>query len=304
MLHREMSSDRRLQTTHAADGRTLAFAEWGDLEGRPHISLHGTPGCRLNRHPNDDLIRSTGVHLVTYDRAGYGGSDRKRGRNVADCVADVIAIADTLGFDRFAVSGGSGGGPHALAVAALVPDRVTRAACIVGVAPYEALGDSWTDGMDPENVKEFSWAMEGEERLAVELARLDEADRKQAAEDASKLLEEFDLPESDREIMARPEIKAMLRESALEQTRNGIWGWVDDNLAFVKPWGFDVAAIHVPTAVWYGAQDVLTPPRHGEWLARHVPGARVRVQQRGHLDDPDRRLLDLNAWLLEGRDWG
>jgi len=83
-----------------------------------------------------------------------------------------------------------------------------------------------------------------------------------------------------------------------------VWGWVDDELAFLQPWGFDPSAIRVPTAVWYGAEDVLVPAAHGEWLARHIPGAEVRVEQRGHIGDPDRSVVELNGWLVDGRPWG
>src|SRR5262245_2363695 len=157
-----------LRTVQTTDGRTLAFAVWGDPQGFPIMSLHGTPGCRLNRWSRAALYESLGVCWVTDDRAGYGRSSLRHGRNVADAIDDVIAIADELGFDRFAVSGGSGGGPHVLACAALHPDRVVRATCSVGVAPYGNDGlehDVWVDGMDPENVKEFTLALESEEAL-------------------------------------------------------------------------------------------------------------------------------------------
>src|SRR5580765_6994183 len=113
-----------LRTFETPDGRTVAFAVWGDPDGFPIMALHGTPGCRLQRWPDEKLYQGLGVCLVTHDRAGYGRSSRRRGRRVADAVDDVIAIADELGFDRFAVTGGSGGGPHVLACAALCPDRL------------------------------------------------------------------------------------------------------------------------------------------------------------------------------------
>jgi pimeloyl-ACP methyl ester carboxylesterase len=289
--------DRRAQVTQAADGRTIMFAEWGDLEGAPVFALHGTPGCRLSRHPDQELVRSTGVHVITYDRAGYGGSDRHRGRIVADCVGDVAAIADALGLDRFAVWGGSGGGPHALAVAALLDDRVTRAICDVGVAPFEALGDEWFTDMDAENVKEFGWALEGEDRLRTELEREDKQIRQTVAVDPSKLLDQFDLPESDRAVLAREDFGEVLRETIVEQSRNGVWGWVDDDLAFIRPWGFDPATITVATQIRYGTSDVLVPPGHGEWIARTVPGAVVKLNELGHMGDPDVDLVDRHAWL-------
>jgi pimeloyl-ACP methyl ester carboxylesterase len=273
------------------------FAEWGDPKGHPVFHLHGTPNCRLNRHPNQELVRSTGVRLITYDRPGYGGSDRRRGRKVADCVEDVAAIADALGFDRFAVSGTSGGGPHALAVAALLGDRVTRAACVVGVAPYEVLGDDWFVGMDPENVKEFGWALEGEDRLIPELERLDRRRRQRVSEDPSKIYAEFHLPASDRAVLAREDLLQVRRESTFESTRNGVGGWADDDIAFTRPWGFDPATIKVPTLVWYGTSDVMVPPGHGEWITGAVPGAVVRLNELGHMGDPDADLVERLAWL-------
>ena len=301
-MPRRVAVDRHLQTTTAPDGRVLTFAEWGDLEGSPLILLHGTPGCRLSRHPNQALVRSTRAHVVMYDRPGYGGSDRNPGRRISDCVADIVAIADAVGFDRFAVKGGSGGGPHALAAAALLGDRITRVACSVGVAPYEALGQAWTDGMDPENVKEFGWAMAGEATLAAELVREDAAMRERVAINPANVLGAFDLPESDRAALAQSDWAEVTREEVEEETRNGVWGWVDDDLAFLQPWGFDVTTIRVPTAVWYGLDDVMTPPAHGQWLASQVPGARVRAQTGGHLGS-DSAMAELNLWLIDGRPW-
>jgi pimeloyl-ACP methyl ester carboxylesterase len=289
--------DLSAQVTKADDGRTLMFAEWGDPRGQPIFNLHGTPSRRLNRHPDQELVRSTGVRLITYDRAGYGGSDRHQGRAVADCVADVAAIADTLGIHRFAVSGTSGGGPHALAVAALLGDRVTRAASVVGVAPYEVLADEWFVGMDPENVKEFGWALEGRDRLTEELERKDLKRQQRALGDPAEIMAEFELPASDRAVLAREDLLQVRRETTLESTRQGVGGWVDDDIAFIKPWGFDPASIRVPTLVWYGTADVMVPRGHGEWLARAIPGATVRLNELGHMGDPDADLVERFAWL-------
>jgi len=158
-------------TVRAADGRALTVAEWGDLGGSPVFSLHGTPGSRFNRHFDENVYTEVGARVITYDRPGYGGSDRNRGRRVVDCVADVVAIADKLGIERFAVIGGSGGGPHCLAVAARPPERGTRATCDVGVAPFDTADFDWFEGMDPLNAKEVGWALEGEDVLARELER-------------------------------------------------------------------------------------------------------------------------------------
>jgi pimeloyl-ACP methyl ester carboxylesterase len=239
--------------------------------------------------------------MITYDRPGYGGSDRQRGRTVADAAGDVATIADHLGLGRFCVSGGSGGGPHALAVAALLGERVIRGACVVSLAPFGALGAEWFTGMDPENVREFGWALEGEQRLAAELEREDQLLRQQVGAGPAGVLDNFDLPESDKQVLGRSDVAQMMRDSIIEQSRNGVWGWVDDDLAFVSPWGFDPATIAVPVQVWYGTRDVLVPPRHGEWIASTVPGAVVRMNELGHFGDPDADMLERLTWLTRRR---
>jgi pimeloyl-ACP methyl ester carboxylesterase len=288
------------KTIDLPDGRTLAYAEWGDPGGRPVVTCHGTPGCRLNRHPNQDLVRSTGARVIAFDRPGYGRSTRNRGRRVVDVVDDVARLADHLGLDEFAVVGGSGGGPHALAVAALLGERITRAACIVGVAPYDVLGDEWFTGMDPMNVKEFGWALEGEEVLVPELEREAEQMIERVAADPSKLLgDEWGLSEVDRAELARPERAEVIRQNVTESFRNGVWGWADDDICFTKPWGFDLAEIRVPTRVVYGVTDVLVPAAHGEWLGRHVPNAEVVAEDElGHLASPE-LVTERFGWLVQ-----
>jgi pimeloyl-ACP methyl ester carboxylesterase len=292
-----------LRTVTTADGRTLAYAVWGDPVGEPIFSLHGTPGSRLNRHPDDSKIAAIGARVITYDRPGYGASSRHHGRTDVDCVADVAAIADDLDLERFAVTGGSGGGPHCLAVAAGLPEKVSRTACVVGVAPFDRLGDAFFDGMDPENIKEFGWAVEGEQRLAHELRREADGMLTRMADDPATLLGDFDIPEADRAILGRPDIAQVLREGMTEAVGRSVSGWVDDDLAFTRPWGFDVESISVPTSVWWGTHDVLVPPGHGEWLARHVPGAISRIDDSGgHQMSPETRVTVLYNWLLHGGD--
>ena len=219
------------QTVRASDGRTLTFAEWGDLDGSPVFSLHGTPGSRFTRHYDESVYAEVGARVITYDRPGYGGSDRNRGRRVVDCVADVTAIADKLGIEQFAVIGGSGGGPHCLAVAARLPERVTRATCDVGIAPFDTADFDWFEGMDPLNVKEVGWALAGEDVLARELEREAAETLERVAADPSKLIgDDWQLSEADRAELARPERHDVIRQSVGEAFRQGVWGWVDDDL--------------------------------------------------------------------------
>ena len=294
-----------LLTLELPDGRTLAYATWGDPSGFPVLSLHGTPGCRFNRWPREELFAELGVYWVTHDRAGYGRSDRHHGRRVADEAADVAALADELDIDRFGVTGASGGGPHVLACAALLPELVVRAVCVVGVAPLGTPGleeDDWLAGMDPENVKEFRHAIAGEQELAPALESEQKEMEERVAVDPSTVLDDFELSESDREQLARPEAMQIIRESTFEQAANGVGGWVDDELAFVQPWGFDVATISVAVLVCYGLTDVLVPPAHGDWLAANVPGCVVDVETAaGHFGgNPEEQIASDVRWLRDG----
>jgi pimeloyl-ACP methyl ester carboxylesterase len=294
-----LTDDRRARTATAADGRVLAFAEWGDPDGAPVFSLHGTPTSRLWRDPDEGRYAAAGARVVTYDRPGYGGSDRHRGRRVADCAADVAAIADALGLDRFAVTGRSGGGPHALAAAALLPERVTRAESVVGIAPFDAAGLDWLADMDAMNRREIGWALAGEDVLHAELVREAAGILERIEADAARVLgDEWQLDEVDRLALARPELAAVTREAFREAFRTGVWGWVDDDLAFVSPWGFDVAGVRVPVRVVLGAADALVPRGHGEWLAARIPGAELVVlEHAGHFAAPD-AVDEQLAWLL------
>lgn len=294
-----MSADPA-STVRTADGRQVAYAQWGDPDGVPVLSLHGTPGSRLGRHPDEDAVRAAGIRVITYDRPGYGGSDRLPGRAVVDCVGDVVAVLDAVGVDRFRVTGGSGGGPHSLAVAARLGQRVERAACVVGIAPYGAAGLDWFAGMDPANVEEFGWALQGEDVLVPNLEAYAERTLATLDDDPGSLLADFELSEGDKAVLADPRIHRVMRESLREAFACGVLGWADDDLAFARPWGFELDEISVPVQVRYGATDVLVPADHGAWLAEHVPGASVQVEtEAGHLPTPEAALAELRALAFD-----
>jgi pimeloyl-ACP methyl ester carboxylesterase len=294
----------RLRVVVSPDGRDVAFAVWGDPAGFPVLAMHGTPGCRLMRWLDEELYGTLGVCYVTHDRAGYGRSSKRPGRRIVDDVDDVRLIADELGFDRFAVTGASGGGPHALACAARLSDRVVRAFCVVGTAPYGPPGlddDAWFAGMDPENVREFRTALEGEELNVADIEQMQATMDARVAVDPSSLLDDYELSESDRAHLARPETMQLIREVTAEQAANGVYGWADDRVALVRPWGFDVAEITVPVLIRYGIADVLVPRSHGDWLAAHVPGCLVKVDDAGHLPtDPVAGISEQMRWLRDG----
>ena len=150
--------EHRVRTS---EGRTVAAAEWGDPNGVPLFALHGTPGGRISFWQDPTIYARHGLRRITVDRPGYGDSTRQPGRIVADVVLDIVAIADQLGISSFAVTGGSGGGPHALACAALLPDRVLRCLADVSIAPFGAEGLDWLAGQTKGNVDEFEAAQRG-----------------------------------------------------------------------------------------------------------------------------------------------
>ena len=282
-------------TLHLADGRVLGYCVGGDPNGFPVVSIHGTPGCRYSRHYDPALYVHHGVKMITYDRPGYGRSSRLRGRSVADAAADVEALVDALGIKTFPVTGGSGGGPHGLAVAALLGDRVHRAACVVGVAPYGADGLDFFAGMTKGNVDEFGWAVEGE---AVLVRGLEPVCREilAAVESSTGLGAAYDLSDDDLAVFRLPERQAAQKAAMREALVAGIYGAVDDDLAMVKPWGFDLSSIAVPVQVIYGRTDTLVPPQHGRWLAAHVPRAEEIMLEGGHFA-LHHRLPALLDWL-------
>jgi pimeloyl-ACP methyl ester carboxylesterase len=263
--------------------------------------MHGTPGVRHNRPPDEQMLRELGARVITYDRPGYGRSDRHAARSIVDCVGDVSAIAEYLEIDRFAVTGSSGGGPHVLAVAARRPDAVVRARCNVGLAPFGARDLDFFAGMDPLNVEEFGWAMKGEAQLVPQLQRQLEEMRVRMSLDPTKFLgSDWELDDSDRAMFAEPAIVDQNLQITAELVRGGVWGWVDDSLAFVRDWGFDVNEIQVPVRVTYGLRDVVVPSAHGEWLGRHVPGAEILVDDAlGHLS-PTAQIEASIRWLVSG----
>jgi pimeloyl-ACP methyl ester carboxylesterase len=298
--------DARQRTVTTPDGRVLGVAEYGPEDGYPVVGIHGTPGSRFAGPPpqHPDLYDRLGVRSITFDRPGYGISTRRPGRTVADVVDDVAVIADALDVDQFAVTGGSGGGPHCLAVATLLPDRVARVACVVGVAPLGDAGlpqDEWLAGTAQGNIDEFTWSMAGEGTLRPQLERLAAADLQRVAADPTDPFgEEYQMSASDREIMSRPEFAVRTQRLIEEAFRCGVDGWVDDDLVFVSDWGFDVSALRVPAMVWYGTDDTLVPPAHGRWLARNVPGALVVTMSGGHLELIN-RAEELMVWLTGGQ---
>jgi pimeloyl-ACP methyl ester carboxylesterase len=264
------------------DGRSLELAVAGPSEGMPLVLHHGTPGAAVMFDRLVDIAARHGLRTVVYARPGYGRSSPRPGRSVADAAADVTVVLDALGAAEFVTVGWSGGGPHALAAAALLPDRCRGAATVAGVAPYGAAGLDWLAGMGEENVTEFGAALAGEQPLSDYLA-------KEAAGLAGVRPEEVaaalgDLVSDVDRAAITGDFAEYLAASFRRSVSTGIAGWRDDDLAFAKDWGFALDAVAAPVTIWQGDQDRMVPYEHGRWLAGHVSGARARLLPgEGHL---------------------
>jgi pimeloyl-ACP methyl ester carboxylesterase len=264
------------------DGRSLEAVVRGVEEGTLLIFHHGSPGAAEPFEAFHRAATERGLVLAFYSRPGFGKSSRHEGRTVASAAADAAAVADHLGHERFLTAGWSGGGPHALACAALLPDRVRAAATIASVAPYDAEGLEWTADMGEDNQIEYPTAARDPDEL---LEWMQPRAQAMAKIEADEIVAELASLMSDVDAaQVTGEFGGNLAASFRSAFRRGPWGWFDDDLAFVRDWGFELSEIRVPVSIWQGCQDLMVPITHGEWLAAHIPGARAHFRpEHGHL---------------------
>jgi len=265
------------------DGRTLHVYDTAADADLVVIWHHGTPQIGEPPPPLVAAAPEHGIRWIGYDRPGYGGSTRQPGRGIASAAGDVAAVADALGVERFAVMGHSGGSPHALACAALLPDRVVSAVCLAGMAPIDADGLDWFARMAPSGTAELRAALDGYDALDALLAAT-----------------EFDLEQftpSDQAALAGT--WGFLGASAGRASQGGPAPLIDDDIAYVRPWGFDVEQVRAPVLLVHGDADRIVPPAHSQWLARQWPAAELRLRPGdGHLSVLDGGL-DAMAWLAQ-----
>ena len=271
--------------------RMLMYAVYGTAEGVPALSFGGTPSTRWKRPEVVATIEASGLWMVMPDRPGYGGSTRQPGRSVASVASDAAALADSLGWDRFAVTGGSGGGPHALACAALLPDRVTRCAVTASNAPPIVDGPEPTEAeeqADPRRNRTSWLAVHGDLRPGLE----ETARSIMAAVEAGG--PEFPPdPGAPPGPPAREDPEAVARLTATFVTSHD--GWIDDHIAFANPWGFDLGAVEVPVSLWHGSADQRAG-KYADLLAAAIPHAERRYYVGGHIP-PANAYRELLQWL-------
>jgi pimeloyl-ACP methyl ester carboxylesterase len=278
-----MADEQRI-TIPADDGRVIEALVAGPDDALPLVFHTGTPSGLVWNAPLAEAAAARGLRTVLYARPGYSGSTPQPGRLVADAAADVDKILERIGADEFVTAGWSGGGPHALACAALLPVRCLAAATIAGVAPYDSPGLDWMAGMAEENHEEFGAALAGEADLITFLdgaaGPLREISAAQVADGLGGLLSDTD------KAALTAEFADHLAASLRAAVSPGIDGWRDDDLAFTRDWGLSLDALShaTPVAIWQGDQDRMVPQTHGAWLAANIPLARARFRPgEGHL---------------------
>ena len=279
------------------DGRELCVESAGDPSGFPILVHEGTPNSRHLSPKTIEDAAQRGVHVICYDRPGYGGSTVRPGAAIADCAMDVRAIAQSFRIERMATWGISGGGPFALACAALLPELVTSAATLASLAPYGKPDLDYFSGMGQDNVDDMQLLLEDPASARLRIAEL---------RDETLRLTPEQLVGSWSSLLSTTDADAVSEQRAIhfvccmkEGLAPGDQGWWDESCAHLEPWGFSVEDIEIPIQVWHGGEDQFVPFQHGQWLASHIPGADAHLcPSDGHLT-LTRRLPQIHSWLLE-----
>jgi pimeloyl-ACP methyl ester carboxylesterase len=286
-----------ISTLVTESGRRIRIHEAGHPDGEPILVHNGSPGSRLLYHLWVEDALSRRIRLISYDRPGYGGSTPHPNRTVASAADDVATIAQGLGLDRLSVWGLSGGGPHALACAALLPDLVIAAAVLASPAPYLVDGLNWFAEMGEGKVVEFKAALEGRDPLTRYLeavaAGLLAAEPNTLVQLMGSLLSAV-----DSEVLTE-DFATYLYNSNREGLADRLDGWIDDDIAFTKFWGFELDRIRIPVLLLHGRQDQFIPFSHGEWLASKITNVDARLSaDDGHLTLGVLRIPEVHSWLL------
>jgi pimeloyl-ACP methyl ester carboxylesterase len=285
--HVDTADGRRLRAEVVGDGRRVVLVQ----VGMPNAGV-------LYRNWVQDAA-DRGLTLVSYDRPGYSDSSAQRGRSVADCAADVRRLSEVLGFERCAVWGFSGGGPHALACGALLGDLVAAVATIASPAPFDAPGLDFSAGRSDEDREDHELFLA--DRAAWH-RRAEQQREELLAMSAAELAAEWSAGQSDADgAVLRGEFGLWLHRAAQAALASSVDGWTDDDIAlFHSPWGFDPALISIPVKLWHGLEDGLVPFAHGRWLAEAIPGAEADLRDHdGHLTVAAERIGEVHEWLAQ-----
>ena len=285
-------ADPMTHTFRLPDGRQLAWCERGDPSGSVVFAFHGLPGSRLQVHPDESIAHGAGARVIHVDRPGWGLSHPMAGRRISDWPIDIARLADHLHVDRFAIAGVSGGGPFAVACAAQLGDRVTRAAIISGVGPPRSMlnAKNWEVRAGFRAAAAAPWLI----WLPMAVSALIGAFAPGFFMD--RLTEQ--LPPCDREILCQPHIRAMLVRDVVEAFRRGHHAFLHDLRLEARPWGIAFHQASCPIALWHGHLDTVVPPGATQALAALLPNAVVKMYPHaGHFFVFD-IWPDVLEWLL------
>ena len=265
-----------------AAGFRLRLRDAGAPDGRPVLHFHGTPSSRLELAWADEIAADEGIRLITFDRPGYGGSPPAR-FGLLDIAQAAVEVADTLGIQRFWTLGQSGGGPFALATAYVAADRVGAAGSASGAAPFVLVPGSEEDMWEADRE---GLALLPTDPAAAVKSISDGLDLADALENETSLLEGFRsaLSPADSKLLEDPLFASAFYATIVEGLRVGKDGYAWDNLAYLPAWEFEVSALGCPVYLWYGDEDLMVKPAHGQWLRENIPTARLTLRSgTGHL---------------------
>ena len=259
------------ETLRLEDGRLLGYAVYGDPEGWPIFYFHGFPGSRLEAQLADRVAARMGIRLIALDRPGFGLSDFKPRRTIFEWPDDVVKIADALGINRFATIGVSGGGPYAAACALKIPQRLTAVAIVCGLGPLDT--PNGTDRMIRTNHLIFFLGRRLPWLAKISLWRIAYQVRRNPEGTLRRMI--VALPDPDKAVLARPEVKTAMKDNVVEAFRGGSRGAACELLLYTRPWGFLLQDIATRVNLWHGEQDVSVPPTMGQYQARTIPNCRA-----------------------------
>ena len=258
-----MKSSAKDDSMILPDGRTLAYAEYGIPDGKPLLFFHGTPGSRLEQHPDHNIAKALGIRMIVPERPGYGHSDPQPGRSFLQWTDDMEYFMDQLGLEHCAIAGFSGGGPYAMGCAHRMPERITRLGLISSIAPFD--NPYGTEGMNAQSLALYGLAQADPDTFNAQIQAL------ATSGDSVYQIMTAGLPEPDSQIFTNTDMETMYRENMIEAVHSGVAGIVSDMLLIPKKWEFRPEDIRCETSLWQGLADINVPPDMGKYLNQAIP---------------------------------
>ncbi|NOY61525.1 MAG: alpha/beta hydrolase [Calditrichaeota bacterium] len=293
------SSTATDKTVRLPDGRSLGYTVCGDPEGQPVFQFHGWPGSRLQAGFLDDEAAKAGIRVIGVDRPGMGLSDFQPGRQILDWTNDVVALADAMEIDRFAVLGISGGGPYVAACAYKIPDRLTGCGILAGMGPIDLQS---TEGMESSTraiffiARRFPWLLGP--LISLSMARNSRMDEEKIERLMPKIMRK--LPEPDRKVLERSELMRLFIDDSRESFRQGTKGLAYECRLYVQPWGFRLEDIAFDKVyLWQGELDVNVPVSMGRDMAEAIPNCEAKFYPNdAHLSTLFNHMKEIMGTLL------